>query len=86
MGKNFKEKLKTIGHSLICVGLGLAIGFHILPYYFSNKWMDVSLETGIEVGRYSVHRELKRGFCIVQENQVLFYPDSTYYIILKKGN
>lgn len=85
-----KFNLKTIGHSIICIGLGLAIGFHILPYYFYNKWMDISLETGIDVGRSSVIRDLQKGSGIVRGNQILFYPDSnsTFYIVLnlKKGN
>jgi len=82
------EKLKDFLFCSILIILGAMVGFHILPYFFYNRWMDISLETGIDIGRSSVIKELKNGSCIVRENQVLFYPDSnsTFYFTLKRGD
>lgn len=75
-------------HPSLCIVLGIAIGFHILPYFFNTKNMDILLETGIEVGRFSVYQDFRRSaIAIVKEDVVLIYPDSssTYYIVLNRG-
>lgn len=88
MTRQFKEKLKIFLHSVICIGLGMAVGFHILPYYFYSPRMDLIMETGIDIGFSSAYKEMKYGYCIIRDTDILFFPsyDSDFYIILKRKN
>lgn len=89
MVRNSKELIRKFSYSCLLIGLGMAVGFHILPYYFTNKWMDVSMETGIDTGRFSIIHDLKtRASAVVKNNVVLIYPDTatTFYFIVKRGD
>lgn len=90
MAKNFnKISLKGFLHSCLLIVFGMAVGFHILPYFFNTNNMDILLETGMNAGRFSIIQDLKsRATAVVKNNVVLVYPDSstTFYFIIKRGD
>lgn len=90
MAKDFPtDEVKRIGYSGLLVSLGICVGFYIFPYFFNTANMDILINTGINVGRLSIIKDLQfRSVGIVKDDFILVYPDSssTFYFVIKRGN